>query len=86
MDSGILREISEKNHIAMEQLYNQYERVTYQIAYHIVGDALLAEQVVLNLFSSIWNSTGIVPQNGNLSVQMLKATRQLAERLMAESK
>ncbi|HEU5140623.1 MAG TPA: sigma factor [Bacillales bacterium] len=79
MDSEIVQKIGTKNKKALEQLYVRYERTVYTLAFRIVGDSRKAENIVLQIFSEIWNSNGELLERGQtLSVQMLKITRQFA--------
>lgn len=79
MHSEIVQKIKEKNKTALEQLYTHYERTVYKLAFQIIGDSFLSEKVVQQLFTQIWDSKGeILHSNYQLSVQILKITRQIA--------
>ncbi len=43
-----------KSEWALEQLYNRYRRYMYALAYSIVGDSYLAEDVVQDAFLTLW--------------------------------
>lgn len=45
---------SSKSEWALEQLYNRYRRYMYAVAYSIISDSYLAEDVVQDAFLTLW--------------------------------
>ncbi len=71
--------IRERDQMALEQLYDRYERVVYSFAYRIVNDAMAAEEVVQELFLRIWNYGERYEANqGKLTTWMFVITRNIA--------
>jgi RNA polymerase sigma-70 factor (ECF subfamily) len=40
---------------AMEKLYERYKRYVYSLAYYILGDSFLAEDIVQDVFLTLWH-------------------------------
>jgi RNA polymerase sigma-70 factor, ECF subfamily len=78
-DLELLTRISNKDPEALKLIYKRYERPIYTFAYRIVKDAMLAEEVVQELFMRIWNSAERYDAGqGLLSSWMFTVTRNLA--------
>ncbi len=54
-DATLLRAIAEGQQDGLLALYDRYNRMAFGLAYRILGDAALAEEVVQDAFLSIWN-------------------------------
>ncbi|NMO95170.1 RNA polymerase sigma factor [Paenibacillus lemnae] len=75
----LMLRIIEKDAAALEQLYDQYERVIYAFAFRIVQDTMTAEEVVQELFLRIWNHAERYDgQQGKLMTWMFAITRNIA--------
>ena len=54
-DQALLRTLSlNGSEWAIEQLYNRYKHYSYALAYRILGDSSLAEDVVQDAFFALW--------------------------------
>ena len=53
-ESLLLLQIARKDQTALAKLYDRYGRASYALAYKIVGSVEEAEEVVLDVFSQIW--------------------------------
>lgn len=53
-DEELMAAIARAEEWAMEQLYERYGRYAYALAYRIVRDATLAEDIVQDAFLSVW--------------------------------
>src|SRR5579875_2201442 len=53
-DEDILRAISQGEEWAMELLYTRYHRYAYSLAYRILGESAASEDIVQEVFLSIW--------------------------------
>lgn len=52
--SLLLVQIAQKDQTALAKLYDRYGRASYALAYKILGSVEEAEEVVLDVFSQIW--------------------------------
>src|ERR1700730_888930 len=56
---------------AMDLLYQRYSRLLYSLAYRIVGDLRVAEDLVQEVFMAVWqHAPSYVPQSGSVSAWM----------------
>lgn len=63
---------------AMEQLYEQYERLVYSFALRIICDPHLAEEVVQDVFVRVWKQASrFDPARGRFSSWLINMTRNL---------
>ncbi len=53
-ESQLLVQIAQKDQTALAKLYDRYGRASYALAYKILGSVEEAEEVVLDVFSQIW--------------------------------
>lgn len=53
-ESLLLVQIAQKDQAALAKLYDRYGRASYGLAYKILGSVEEAEEVVLDVFSQIW--------------------------------
>jgi RNA polymerase sigma factor (sigma-70 family) len=53
-ESLLLVQIARKDQTALAKLYDRYGRASYALAYKILGSVEEAEEVVLDVFSQIW--------------------------------
>jgi RNA polymerase sigma-70 factor, ECF subfamily len=55
-DEALLRALCDgRAEWAMEKFYNRYKRYVFALAYRILGDSFLAEDVVQEVFSTLWH-------------------------------
>ena len=57
-DEQILAALAQRDLNALEELYDRYGKVSYSLAYRIVGDRGTAEDVVQDAFLSVWRQAG----------------------------
>ncbi len=53
-DTALLREIANQEAEALAILYDRYGRLLFSVAYHMVGDNNLAEEITLDVFRRVW--------------------------------
>lgn len=54
-DTEIMQRIARRDAVALRALYDQYGRIAFGLAYRVIGDAAAAEEVVQDVFVTIWN-------------------------------
>jgi RNA polymerase sigma factor (sigma-70 family) len=75
----LMKLIAGKDIFALEQLYDRYEKVIYAFAHRIVNDAMMAEEVVQELFMRVWNyAERYESSQGKLSTWVFTLTRNIA--------
>jgi len=78
-DIQLIARVAHKDSVALQLLYERYERPIYTFAYRIVKDTMLAEEVVQELFLRLWNAAAKYdPTQGKLSSWMFTLTRNIA--------
>jgi len=64
-DEALLTAIADGAVWAMDSLYQRYSRILYSLAYRIVADRQIAEDLLQDTFVSVWKrSTTFSPQSG----------------------
>jgi len=66
-DEALINAIAEEAEWAMEPLYERYNRVLYSLAYRMVADHQIAEDLLQEAFLSVWRrATSYSPQSGTV--------------------
>lgn len=77
-DEERLALVAQGDRRAMEQLYEQYERLVYSFALRIICDPHLAEEVVQDVFVRVWKQAArFDPARGRFSSWLINMTRNL---------
>ena len=64
-DEALINAITEEAEWAMEPLYERYNRVLYSLAYRMVADHQVAEDLLQEAFLSVWRrASSYSPQSG----------------------
>src|SRR5579872_6590719 len=64
-DEALISAIAGGNVWAMEPLYQRYSRILYSLAYRMVADHQIAEDLIQEAFLSVWRrATSYSPQSG----------------------
>lgn len=75
-DAQLYVRVRSKDQIALEELYNRYERLVYSFAYRMTQDSLMAEDIVQEVFTKIWKDHAPYTENkGKFSSWLLTMTR-----------
>ncbi|MEK3883054.1 sigma-70 family RNA polymerase sigma factor [Paenibacillus sp. PL2-23] len=78
-EQQLLLSISNGDAAALTRLYDRYEKTVYAFAFRFVGDAMLAEEIVQELFMRIWNHADRYDiGQGKVSTWMFAITRNIA--------
>lgn len=57
-DQALLVHIVNRQTEALSVLYDRYGRLLYSVAYHLVGNRQLAEEITLDVFRRVWEKAG----------------------------
>jgi RNA polymerase sigma-70 factor (ECF subfamily) len=77
-DAVLLREVVRGSEPALEAIYNRYGASCYRLARRILSDSHLAEDVVQQVFLTLWQGSGYDPSRGALSTWLLGVTHHKA--------
>src|SRR5262245_17907817 len=56
--AAIISKVAEGDHAALAELYDVTSRVVFSLAFRIVADRALAEEVTLDVFTYVWRQAG----------------------------
>jgi len=57
-DQALIRLITGGREEALSELYDRYSRLVFSLALNVVRDAAIAEEIVLDVFTRIWERAG----------------------------
>ncbi|MCR8633245.1 RNA polymerase sigma factor [Paenibacillus radicis (ex Xue et al. 2023)] len=96
-DQKLMALITERDEEALKKLYDRYERPVYVFAYRMVADAMMAEEIMQELFLIIWTAperfdgnqgkltSWIFTLTRNISIDLLRKKRSRTPEKIAES-
>jgi RNA polymerase sigma factor (sigma-70 family) len=78
-DGELVALVAERDPGALEALYDRYGAVAYSLARRVLTDAPLAEEVVREVFLSLWRDAGrLDPERGAVATRLLATTHHRA--------
>jgi RNA polymerase sigma-70 factor (ECF subfamily) len=78
-DAELVQRMSDGDVSALEELYNRYARAVYSFAVRIVGDGLVAEEILQEAFTRAWQQAGrFESARGSFASWLLSITHNLA--------
>jgi RNA polymerase sigma-70 factor (ECF subfamily) len=78
-DDALLTAIQERNDAALGELYDRYCRLALGVAYRILGERGVAEDVVQEAFLNVWRkASGYQPGRGSVRTWLLTIVHNLA--------
>ena len=78
-DAELIELVANGDARALEVLYDRYSRIVYSFALRIVGDPLLAEEILQEVFFRVWQQgSGFQSNRGSLVTWLLSITHNLA--------
>ena len=80
------KRISQNDHSALKALYDHYANGFYQLALAIVHSAELAEEIVEDVFISIWKNRARIPAIENLNLYLHVAVRNTSKSYLRKYK
>lgn len=86
-DASLIELIARSRLEAFSELYDRYYRLVFSVAYAIVGDRAIAEEVTLDVFVRVWQQAGSYrPERGKVSTWLAAITRHHAIDIYRKSK
>lgn len=82
----LIQRLARGDEAALEAVYNRYGGACYRLARRIVGDSQLAEDVVQQVFLTLWQGTGYNPTRGAVSTWLLSITHHKSVDLIRRDK
>jgi RNA polymerase sigma factor (sigma-70 family) len=74
-DIELMRRIAAQDQQAFRSIYQQYGKAVYSLAYHVLQNAMLAEEVTQDTFLKVWRqNTSWDPEKGTLKNWLLSIT------------
>ncbi len=74
-DRELMKRIAAHDQQAFREIYQQYGKAIYSLAYHVLQNATLAEEVTQDTFLKVWRQkTHWDPEKGQLKNWLLKVT------------
>jgi RNA polymerase sigma-70 factor (ECF subfamily) len=85
-DAELLTRISAGDEAALEAVYQRYGGACYRLARRILGDAQLAEDVVQQVFLTLWERHSYDPARGAMSTWLMTVTHHKAVDMIRRDK
>jgi len=74
-DITLIKRIAQAQPDAVSELYDRYRRLVFSIAFAIVSDRSVAEEVTLDVFMQVWRKAGSYrPERGKVSTWLIAIT------------
>ncbi|TDL30687.1 sigma-70 family RNA polymerase sigma factor [Jeotgalibacillus sp. S-D1] len=78
-DIELYKRLVQQDKMALETLYNRYEKLIYSFSYRMTKDPKLAEEVVQEVFMKLWKTHAVYSEEkGKFSSWLLTMTRNMA--------
>jgi RNA polymerase sigma-70 factor (ECF subfamily) len=78
-DASLLKQIARAQMDAFGELYDRYNRLVFSVAYAILGDRTIAEEVTLDVFVRVWQRAQTYqPERGKVSTWLVAIARHQA--------
>ena len=78
-DVTLIRLIARENSQALSALYDRFGRLIFSVAYHAVGSTEIAEEIVQDVFTRVWEKADLYdPHLAKVSTWLISITRNRA--------
>ena len=78
-DDVLLGRINHRDSVALGELYDRYGKLVYSLAFSVLRDNILAEEVTQDVFLTVWNKPGAFQaEKGSFSGWISRVTRNRA--------
>ncbi len=74
-DEALLARVRVGDHVAFEQLFRRYAEPLYECAYGYVGSRDAAQEIVQQLFVTLWERRRVWEVSGSVATYLYRATR-----------
>jgi RNA polymerase sigma-70 factor (ECF subfamily) len=75
-DASLISLIAQHEADAVSELYDRYNRLVFSVAFAIVGDRAVAEEITLDVFVHVWRGAGTYkPERAKVSTWLIAITR-----------
>jgi RNA polymerase sigma-70 factor (ECF subfamily) len=75
-DDALLGQIVMAQQHALSEIYDRYSSLVYSIAFHIIGDQAMAEEITLDVFTKVWQKANTYrAERGSVYVWLTSITR-----------
>ena len=75
-DLHLVRLVAQEQSDALHELYDRYHRLVFSVAFAIVGDRNIAEEITLDVFVQVWKHAGTYRSDrGKVSTWLIAITR-----------
>jgi len=86
-DASLIEQIARAKKDALSELYDRYNRLVFSVAYAILGDRALAEEVTLDVFVRVWQRAKTYqPERAKVSTWLVAITRHHAIDILRRKK
>ena len=75
-DETLIRLIARSHEDALSELYDRYSRLVFSLALNMVGDRATAEEITLDIFTSVWEKAATYrPEQAKVTTWVTSITR-----------
>jgi len=86
-DASLIKLIARSKMDAFSELYDRYNRLVFSVAYAIVGDRAIAEEITLDVFVRVWQQAKTYrPERAKVSTWLVAITRHHAIDILRRKK
>lgn len=85
-DKVLVSQLRERSNWAFNEIFERYSRVLYVYAKKLVKDQIEAEDLIQDIFTSLWDNAEELEINGSLSAYLYSAVRYKFLNLVAKHK
>jgi RNA polymerase sigma-70 factor (ECF subfamily) len=86
-DASLIEQIARARKDALSELYDRYNRLVFSVAYAILGDRAIAEEVTLDVFVRVWQRAKTYqPERAKVSTWLVAITRHHAIDILRRKK
>ena len=78
-DAALIALVAKRDEAALAALYDRYSRLVFSVAYRVVGQRQLAEEITLDAFQNVWQAAASFRQDrGRFATWLMSVARHRA--------